>query len=50
MIAGPLVQEVHQYYDSWVTQVIRIYRGQEHVEFDWVVGPIPVKYSNSLLK
>lgn len=41
---GPLVQEIHQFYDSWVTQVIRIYRGQEHVEFDWVVGPIPVGY------
>ncbi|XP_032794592.1 lysosomal alpha-mannosidase [Daphnia magna] len=39
---GPLVQEIHQFYDSWVTQVIRIYRGQEHVELDWVIGPIPV--------
>ncbi|XP_046648826.1 lysosomal alpha-mannosidase-like isoform X2 [Daphnia pulicaria] len=39
---GPLVQEIHQFYDSWVSQVIRIYRGQEHVELDWVVGPVPV--------
>nr|CAH0110923.1 unnamed protein product [Daphnia galeata] len=39
---GPLVQEIHQFYDTWVSQVIRIYRGQEHVELDWVVGPVPV--------
>jgi lysosomal alpha-mannosidase len=41
--SGPLVQEIHQFYDSWVSQVIRIYRGQEHVELDWVVGPVPVR-------
>ena len=43
LATGPLVQEIHQFYDSWVSQVIRIYKGQEHVEFDWVIGPIPVK-------
>lgn len=43
-ILGPLVQEIHQFYDTWVSQVIRIYRGQEHVELDWVVGPVPVRW------
>lgn len=38
------MQEVHQTYNTWVSQVIRIYQGEEHVEFDWVVGPIPVGY------
>ena len=41
---GDLVQEIHQTYNSWVSQVIRLYKGQEHVELDWVVGPIPVEY------
>lgn len=39
---GPLVEEVHQYYNRWISQVIRIYKGQPYIEFDWVVGPIPV--------
>lgn len=39
---GPLVQEVHQVFNEWVSQVIRTYAGEKHVELDWVVGPIPV--------
>ena len=45
---GDLVQEIHQTYNSWVSQVIRLYKGQEHVELDWVVGPIPVEYELSV--
>lgn len=41
--SGELVQEFHQIYNPWVSQVIRLYKGQEHVELDWVVGPIPVE-------
>lgn len=40
---GPLVEEVHQYYTPWISQIIRLYKGQNHIEFDWVVGPIPVQ-------
>ncbi|XP_057366002.1 lysosomal alpha-mannosidase-like [Daphnia carinata] len=40
---GELVQEIHQVYNPWVSQTIRVYKGQEHVELDWVVGPIPVE-------
>ncbi|XP_031833177.1 lysosomal alpha-mannosidase II isoform X1 [Nomia melanderi] len=55
---GPVVEELHQTINDWVSQVIRVYRGKEYVEFDWLVGPIPVqdkigkeivtKYSSSL--
>lgn len=41
-LTGDLVQEIHQSYNSWVSQVIRLYRSEDHVEFDWVVGSIPV--------
>jgi lysosomal alpha-mannosidase len=41
--SGELVQEIHQIYNSWVGQTIRVYKGQEHVELDWVVGPLPVE-------
>ncbi|XP_017796881.1 PREDICTED: lysosomal alpha-mannosidase-like [Habropoda laboriosa] len=40
---GPVVEEIHQYINDWVSQVIRVYKGKEYVEFDWLVGPIPVK-------
>jgi len=40
--SGPLVQEIYQKYSSMVSQTIRIYMNQENIEFDWVVGPIPV--------
>ncbi|XP_001603702.3 lysosomal alpha-mannosidase isoform X1 [Nasonia vitripennis] len=40
---GPLVEEIHQVINDWVSQVIRIYNGMDYVEFDWLVGPIPVK-------
>ncbi|KAF2897558.1 hypothetical protein ILUMI_08618 [Ignelater luminosus] len=38
---GDLVSEVHQTFNDWVSQIIRIYNGENFVEFDWVVGPIP---------
>ncbi|XP_025265136.1 lysosomal alpha-mannosidase isoform X1 [Camponotus floridanus] len=40
---GPIVQELHHIINEWVSQVIRIYQGEEHIEFDWVIGPIPIK-------
>ncbi|GAB1861211.1 Lysosomal alpha-mannosidase [Camponotus japonicus] len=40
---GPVVQELHHIINEWVSQVIRIYQGEEHVEFDWLIGPIPAK-------
>ncbi|KAG7212847.1 hypothetical protein KM043_002203 [Ampulex compressa] len=39
---GPVVQEIHQTINEWISQVVRVYTGEEHVEFDWLVGPIPV--------
>jgi len=40
---GPVVQELHHTINEWVSQVVRIYSEEEHIEFDWLVGPIPVK-------
>lgn len=39
---GSLVEEVHQVYNEWISQVIRIYHNQNHAEFEWLVGPIPI--------
>ena len=39
---GPLVQEVRQLISPYISQVIRLYTGQRHVEFEYTVGPIPI--------
>ncbi|XP_034669855.1 lysosomal alpha-mannosidase-like isoform X4 [Drosophila subobscura] len=38
---GDLVKEVHQEFNEWISQVIRIYKGVSRVEFEWLIGPIP---------
>ncbi|KAM0728650.1 Lysosomal alpha-mannosidase [Formica fusca] len=38
---GPVVEEIHHTINEWVSQVVRIYPKEEHIEFDWLVGPIP---------
>ncbi|XP_017786052.1 PREDICTED: lysosomal alpha-mannosidase isoform X1 [Nicrophorus vespilloides] len=39
---GAHVTELHQTFSNWVTQTIKVYAKQNHVEFDWVIGPIPI--------
>ncbi|XP_062548691.1 lysosomal alpha-mannosidase-like isoform X3 [Armigeres subalbatus] len=40
---GNVVQEVHQVFNEWVSQVVRVYADESHVEFEWMVGPIPIQ-------
>nr|XP_008985606.2 lysosomal alpha-mannosidase isoform X3 [Callithrix jacchus] len=42
LVKTALVQEVHQKFSAWCSQVIRLYPGQQHLELEWSVGPIPV--------
>ncbi|KAF3443132.1 hypothetical protein FNV43_RR17053 [Rhamnella rubrinervis] len=39
---GPLLDEVHQRINSWIYQVTRLYKGKEHAEIEYTVGPIPI--------
>lgn len=39
---GPMVQEVRQVVSPYISQVVRLYTGQKHAEFEYTVGPIPV--------
>ncbi|KAA8547521.1 hypothetical protein F0562_003950 [Nyssa sinensis] len=43
VIRGPLVDEVHQQFDSWIYQVIRLYKEKEHAEVEFTIGPIPTE-------
>ena len=40
---GVWVEEVHQYFTEWITQVVRVYKGIPGVELEYTVGPIPIK-------
>ncbi|KAL8591118.1 hypothetical protein ACOMHN_056178 [Nucella lapillus] len=40
---GTLVQEVHQQFNTWVSQVVRLYKDSMHLELEWTVGPIPTR-------
>ncbi len=39
---GPISVEVHQEFNSYVSQVNRIYFGTIDVESEWLIGPIPI--------
>lgn len=45
-IQGSILSEIHQTFNEWVSQVIRIYKNDNLVEFDWLVGPIPIDGPN----
>ena len=42
IIKGALVDEVHQVFSPFVSQVIRLYKGMRFAEFEHTIGPIPV--------
>lgn len=43
-LLGPVVEELHQTINEWMSQVVRIYPEEQHIEFNWLVGSIPVEY------
>ncbi|KAM3955590.1 lysosomal alpha-mannosidase [Aphomia sociella] len=42
VVKGTLVREIRQRFSEWITQIIRLYRGEEFVELEWIVGPVPI--------
>ncbi|KAF9622793.1 hypothetical protein IFM89_034028 [Coptis chinensis] len=43
IVRGPLVDEIHQQFSSWIYQVTRLYKDKEHAEVEFTVGPIPTE-------
>ncbi|WCJ40236.1 Alpha-mannosidase [Euphorbia peplus] len=42
VMRGPIIDEVHQQINQWIYQITRLYKGREHVEVEFVVGPVPI--------
>ncbi|KAI4375413.1 hypothetical protein MLD38_013285 [Melastoma candidum] len=42
VVRGPIIEEVHQQLNSWISQITRIYRGKDHAEVEYTIGPIPI--------
>ncbi|KAI5386914.1 hypothetical protein KIW84_073163 [Lathyrus oleraceus] len=42
VLRGPILDEVHQQLNPWVSQIVRIYQAKEHAEVEFTIGPIPV--------
>ncbi|XP_058092937.1 alpha-mannosidase At3g26720-like [Magnolia sinica] len=42
VLSGPILDEVHQRISPWIYQITRVYKGKEHAEFEFTVGPIPI--------
>lgn len=40
---GLEVDEVHQKFNDWVSQVVRVYKKERFVEFEYLVGPIDIE-------
>ncbi|KAK7360609.1 hypothetical protein VNO77_02616 [Canavalia gladiata] len=42
VLRGPILDEIHQQINPWVSQITRIFKAKEHAEIEFTVGPIPV--------
>uniref|UniRef100_A0A5B7A988 Alpha-mannosidase n=1 Tax=Davidia involucrata TaxID=16924 RepID=A0A5B7A988_DAVIN len=42
VMRGPLMDEVHQQLSPWLYQITRVYKGKDHAEVEFNIGPIPV--------
>jgi len=41
---GTIVQELQQQFNPWVSQIVRLYEDDiQHLELEWLVGPIPIE-------
>ncbi|XP_062151729.1 alpha-mannosidase At3g26720-like isoform X2 [Alnus glutinosa] len=41
VIRGPVLDEVHQQLNPWISQITRVFKGKEHAEVEFSIGPIP---------
>ncbi|CAN0390599.1 unnamed protein product, partial [Scytosiphon promiscuus] len=46
-LTDPHSHSLPKVFSDWVTQTVRLRRGQAYAELDWTVGPVPVGASSS---
>ncbi|XP_064486653.1 lysosomal alpha-mannosidase-like isoform X2 [Ornithodoros turicata] len=49
IISGKLVEEIHQIFNHWATQVVRLYKDSRYIEFEWTVGPLPDSHCSEVI-
>ena len=37
-----MFSEVHQIYNHWISQTVRLYENTRNAEFEWQIGPINI--------
>uniref|UniRef100_A0A7N0T7N2 Alpha-mannosidase n=1 Tax=Kalanchoe fedtschenkoi TaxID=63787 RepID=A0A7N0T7N2_KALFE len=42
VVKGPILDEFHQQVNPWISQITRVYKGKEHAEIEFTIGPIPI--------
>ncbi|CAG9760144.1 unnamed protein product [Ceutorhynchus assimilis] len=45
---GELVAEIHQTFNEYISQIIRVNAIDDYVEFDWIIGPLPHSDRNGI--
>ncbi len=48
-LVGKTVFEVNQQFSHWLSQVVRLYKGGEDIEFEWLITGIPIRYVSRYL-
>lgn len=38
---GEIISELRQKFTNWTSQIVRGYKDEIYLEFDWLIGPIP---------
>ncbi|XP_037554961.2 lysosomal alpha-mannosidase [Dermacentor silvarum] len=46
VVKGPLVQEIHQIFNDYISQAVTLHRDSDFIEFTWTVGPPPAAYAS----
>ncbi|XP_065303112.1 lysosomal alpha-mannosidase-like [Dermacentor albipictus] len=50
IVKGPVVQEIHQIFNGFVSQVIAVHKDSPYIEFTWTVGPLTELLTPSIMQ